>query len=85
MIKVGVSLCQQNDIAGIGIFSEKRKCCNHRCSDSVYFNTLLLRVIIYLSAIETLICRKDMSLIRSTSSGFAQNTMHDFQITVLNS
>ena len=56
---------------------------HHGCPDSVYFNTLLL--IIYLSAIETLICRREMSLIGSTSFGFAQNTIHDFQNTVLNS
>ena len=65
------------------IFNEKRKCCNHRCPDSVYFNTLLL--IIYFSAIETLVCSREMSLIGFTSFGFAQNTIHDFQITVLNS
>ena len=65
------------------IFNEKGKCCNHRCPDSVYFNTLLL--IIYLSAIETLVCRREMSLIGSTSFGFAQNTIYDFQNTVLNS
>ena len=52
-------------------------------SDSVYFNTLLL--IVYLRAIGTLICRREMSLIGSTSFGFAQNTKHDFQNTVLNS
>ena len=34
---------------------------------------------------ETLICCREMSLIGSTSFGFAQNTMHDFQNTVLNS
>ena len=62
---------------------KKRKCCNHRCPDSIYFHTLLL--MIYLSAIEALICRREMSLIGSTSSGFAQNTIHDFQNTVLNS
>ena len=62
---------------------ENRKCCNHRCPVSVYFNILLL--IIYLGAIETLICRREMSLIGSTSFGFAQNTTHDFQNTVLNS
>ena len=45
-----------------------------------YFDTLLL--IIYLSAIERLICRREMSLIGSTSFGFAQNTIHDFQNTV---
>ena len=52
------------------VFNEKRKCCSHRCPDSVYFNTLLL--IIYLSAIETLVCCREMSLIGSTSFGFAQ-------------
>ena len=65
------------------IFNEKRKCCNHRCPDSVYLNTLLL--IIHLSAIERLICHREMSLIGSTSFGFALNTIHDFQNTVLNS
>ena len=68
-IKFGVSLRQQKDIAVIDIFNEKRKCCNHRCPDSVYFHTLLL--IIYLSAIETLICYRKMSLMGSTSFGFA--------------
>ena len=65
------------------IFNEKRKSCNHRCPDSVYFHTLLL--IIYFCAIETLICRREMRLIGSTSFGFAQNMMHDFQNTILNS
>ena len=55
-------------------FNEKRKCYNHRCLDPVYFHTLLS--IIYLNAIETLICRREMSLIGSTSFGFAQNTIH---------
>ena len=64
------------------IFNEKGKCCNHHCPDSVYLNTLLL--IIYLSAIETLACRREMSLIGSTSFGFTQNMIHDFQNTVLN-
>ena len=64
------------------IFNEKRKCCNHRCPDSVYFNMLLL--ITYLSAIETLICHRKMSLIGSPSFSFAQKTIRDFQITVLN-
>ena len=81
--RLGVSLRQQNDIAVIDIFTEKRKSCNHRCPDSVYFQTLLL--IIYLSAIERLICRGEMSLIGSSSFGFAQNRIHDFQNTVLNS
>ena len=65
------------------IFNEKTNCCNHRSPHSVYSDTLLL--IIYLSAIETLVCRREMSLIGSTSFGFAQNTTHDFQNTVLNS
>ena len=60
---------------------EKRKSCNHRCPDSVYFHTLLL--IIYLSATETLICCRGVSLIGSTSFCFAQNTIHDFQNTGL--
>ena len=58
---------------------KKGKC----CPDSVYSYTLLL--VIYLSVIETLICRREMSLIGSTSVGFAQNTIHDFQNTLLNS
>ena len=62
---------------------KKKKSCSHRCPDSVYFHTLLL--IIYFSAIERLICSREISLIGSTSFGFAQNTMHGFQNTVLNS
>ena len=61
----------------------KKKRGKHRCPDSVYFHKLLL--IIFLSAIERLICHREISLIWSTSFGFAQNTMHDFQNTVLNS
>ena len=57
--------------------------CNHRCPNSVYLNILLL--IKYLSAIETLVCLREFSLRGSTSFGFAQNTIHDFQNTVLNS
>ena len=63
--KVDVSLRQYNN--------KNRKCCSHRCPDPVYFNTLLL--IIYLNAIETLICRREMSLVGSTAFGFAQNTI----------
>ena len=74
---------KKNDIASIDIFNEKRNCFNHRCPDSVYFNTMLL--IIYLSAIETLICRREMSLIGSNSFGFAQNTIHGLQNIVMNS
>ena len=81
--KVDVSLRQKNDVAVKDIFNKKRKCCNHRYPDSVYFNTLFL--IMCLSAVETLICRREMSLIGSTSFVFAQNTIHDFQTTLLNS
>ena len=56
-------------------------CCKHLCPDSVYLNTLLL--IIYSIAIKTLICCREMSLVGTTSFGFAQNTIHDFQNTVL--
>ena len=38
-----------------------------------------------MSPIETLICRGEMSLIGSTSFGFAQNTINNFQNTVLDS
>ena len=72
---------QDNEV--VGIFNKRSKCCNHRCLDSVYFHTLLF--IIYLSPNTTLICRKEMSLIGSTSFGFAQNTIHVFQNTILNS
>ena len=50
---------------------------------TVYFNTLLL--IIYESAVERLVCCREMSLIGSTSFRFAQNMIHDFQNTLLNS
>ena len=43
----------------------KRKCCNSQCPDSVSVYTLLL--ILYVSAIETLICHRKMSLIGSAS------------------
>ena len=62
---------------------KKRKSCDHRCPDSVYFRTLLL--IIYFRATKRLICRREMSLIGSTSFSFAQNTTHDFQNSILNS
>ena len=45
----------------------------------------MLLLIIYLTATETLVCRREMSLIGPTSFGFAQNTIQDFQNTVLNS
>ena len=67
--KISVSLRQQNDIALRDIFNKKRKCCNNLCTDFVYFNTLLL-IILYMSAIETLIFRREMSLIGFTSFGF---------------
>ena len=70
-------------IAVTDIFNKIRKCCNYRCPDSVYFDTLLL--IMYLTATETLICHREMSLIGSTSFGLAKNTIHDFQNMVLNS
>ena len=66
----------------VGIFNKKRKCCNYRCPDFVHFYALLL--IIYLSAIQALICRREMILVGSTSLGFAQNTIHDFQNTEIN-
>ena len=36
-----------------------------------------------MSAIETLACRREMSLIGSTSFGFAQNTIRDFHIELI--
>ena len=45
-----------------------------------FLNTTLL--IIYLSAIETLICNSEIKFI---SSGFAQNRIHDSQYTTMNS
>ena len=68
MTKVGVSLRQYNDITAIDIFNEKRKFYSHQCPDSIYFHMLFL--IIYLRAIKTLICCREMSLIGSTSFGF---------------
>ena len=78
--KLGVSLRHYNYIAIKDIFNEER---NHRYPNSDYFHMMLL--IIYLSAIERLICHRGMSLIGSTSFGLAQNMKHDFQNTVLNS
>ena len=63
------------------VILKKRKCCNYLCSDPTYFKMLL---IIYLNVIETLVCRREMSLLGSNSFGFAQNTIHDFQNTLLN-
>ena len=80
--KVGVSKRQLNDIACIDIFNKNGKGCYHRCPDPFYSNMLLL--IIYLSAVETL-SHREMSSIGSTFFGFAQNTIHDFQNSVLNS
>ena len=62
---------------------KKRRCCDHHCPDPVYFDTLFL--IIYLSAIETLTCSREISLIGSTSFSFTQDMMYDFQNIVLNS
>ena len=62
---------------------KKKKFSDDQCPNPVYFNTPLL--IRYLSATETLICRKEMSLIGPTSFGFAQNKIHDFQNTLLKS
>ena len=42
----------------------------------ILFNTLL---IIYLSAIETLVCPREMSLIGSTSFSFEEITIQDYQ------
>ena len=68
---------------GYRLFQWKKKELQSSIHWFCYFHTLLL--IIYLSAIERLTCRREMSLIGSTSFGFTQNTMHDFQNTVLNS
>ena len=38
-----------------------------------------------MSAIKTLICRREMNLTGPTTFGFAQNTIHDFRNTLLNS
>ena len=37
----------------------------------------------YLSAIETLVCRRETSFIESSSFGFSQIKVHGFQNTVL--
>ena len=65
------------------IFNKKESVGIVDSPESLYFSTLLL--IIYLRAIEIIIFHREMSLIGSTSFGFAQNTIHDFQNTVLNS
>ena len=44
-----------------------------------------LIVFILIRFCQTLVCRREMSLIGSTSFGFAQNMIHDFQNTVFNS
>ena len=56
-------------------------CSCNRCPNPVYFDTPLL--IIYLSAIETFICHRKIEFIGFTLFGFAENTIHDFQNTVL--
>ena len=53
-----------------------------QCLNPFYSNTPLL--IIYLSVIELFIIEK-MSLLGFTSFDFAQNTVYDFQNTVLSS
>ena len=64
------------------IFKEKRKCCNHRCPNPIYFNTLLL--IVYLSYRKTYLSKRN-EFIGPTSFSFAQNTIHNFQNKELNS
>ena len=71
--KIGVLFRKWKDRSIIEIFDKEKKYFNHLCPDSAYSNTLLL--IIYSSYTETLICRREMGLIGSTSLGFAQNTM----------
>ena len=50
------------------------------CPVSVYFHTLAVVNNIFV----LLICRRKMSSIGSTSLGFIQNIIHDFQNTKLN-
>ena len=45
----------------------------------------MLLLIIYFSNVETLVCRRELSLLGPTFFDFAQNTMHDFQNTLINS
>ena len=47
----------------------------------------LILLILYsvVNTIETVICSREINLIGSTSFGFAQNTIHDFENTVLES
>ena len=47
------------------------------CPHPVHHNTLLS--IMYLSAIQILICHRGIKIIGSTSFGFAQKTIHDLQ------
>ena len=56
---------------------------NGPCRNPEYLNTPFL--IIYLNGTETLICHIEFSLLGSTSFGFAQDTIQDFQSTILNS
>ena len=44
----------------------------------------MMLLIVHLTAIETLIWRREMSLVWSISFSFAQNTIHDFQNILLN-
>ena len=48
-----------------------------------WVNMLLL--VIYLSVIGTHTCHREMGLTGSNSFGFAENTVHDFENTVLKS
>ena len=61
--------------SGNRYFQSKKTVFQSSISDPVYFNTLFL--VKYLSAIKILICRREMSLIGSTSYDFAQNMIHD--------
>ena len=65
------------------MFQVKTKFSNDECPSPVYFNAPFL--IICLNSIETLICHGTIELIGSASFRFAQNMLHDFRNTVLNS
>ena len=62
---------------------KEKKYSYDRCCNTVYFKTPFL--IIYFSAIEHLFVIEYLSLKGFTSFGFAQNKLHDFRNTVLNS
>ena len=69
--------------SGYRYFQWKKKVLQSSMPWFCYFYKPFL--VIYLSMIESLICHREMSLIWSTAFGFVQNTIHDFQNTVLNS